>query len=181
MAFSRLAAALKLAVLTDADEPAAVTAVEGLSARALQAELKVRELTIDKTTLTSQLAAAVAARDVALTSVLDAVIADGYATGKLGYGKDEKGASTPDALESMLRDLGASKGVDQVKAKLTAMRTSIPVGERVLSAAAPDAGAPPKTLLAHQDAVDAELKTASEQLGVTLEKLREQRKRMGGR
>jgi hypothetical protein len=177
MPFPRLAAALKLSVLTEADEPAAVTAVEGLAARALEAEIKVRELTADKATLTAERDAAVKARDVAQSSVLDAVIADGYATGKLGYGKDAEGKSTPDALESMLRDLGAAKGADAVKAKLTAMRISVPVGQRQLTG---DIKEPGRALGNYDSVLDSELQIASQQLGIPVDQLRMERQRRSG-
>ncbi len=109
--------------------------------------------------------------------MLDAVIADGYATGKLGYSRNEKGEAEPDALESMLRDLGSAKGPDAVKAKLTAMRMTIPVGQRQLTA---DIKEPAKILLSYDDAVDAQLQVAADQLGIPVEQLRAQRVRNAG-
>jgi len=186
MALIRLAAVLGLAALTDADEPAAVTAAEGLRARALSAETDAgiartenTRLTADVTRLTTELAAAKAIAAVAGETALSQVISDAYTAGKLGYGKDEKGANTPDALESMLRDFGKAAGVDALKAKITAMRVAIPVGQRQLTADITE----PKRLTGPVSALegvdDSQIAATCAQLGITVEQFRANAARIG--
>lgn len=185
MALIRLAAVLGLAALTDADEPAAVTAAEGLRARALSAETDAgiartenTRLTAEVTRLGTELTAAQAIAAAASTTALNQVIADAYTAGKLGYGKDEKGANTSDALESMLRDYGKAAGVDALKAKITAMRASIPVGLRQLVSDIKE----PLRLTGPISVLEDEAGVAATcaQLGITVEQFRVNAARMGG-
>lgn len=177
MALIRLAAVLGLAALTDADEPAAVAAAEGLRARALSAETDVALSRTENTRLAAELAAANALAAVANTAVLNQAIADAYTAGKLGYGKDEKGANTPDALESMLRDYGKAAGVDALKAKITAMRVAIPVGQRQLTADIKEPARETGPVSALHD--EAQVANVAAQLGVTVEQYRANAARMG--
>lgn len=133
MAFTRLAAALALTALSDADEGPAVAAVEGLRQRALSAELDATTLRTQNAELAQRLAIAEAGAALAGAEATNRVIADAYAAGKLGYGKDAAGANTPDALESLLRDYGKSAGLDALKGKLTLMAARIPVAARPVS------------------------------------------------
>lgn len=186
MAFTRLAAVLGLAALADADESAAVTAVEGMRARALSAETDAgiartenTRLAADVARLSTELAAAKAIAAVAGETALSQVISDAYTAGKLGYGKDEKGANTPDALESMLRDFGKAAGVDALKAKITAMRVAIPVGQRQLTADITE----PKRLTGPVSALegvdDSQIAATCAQLGITVEQFRANAARIG--
>jgi hypothetical protein len=175
MAFKRLAAALKLSALTDADEDGAVAHVEALGSRALEAEIKVRELTGEVTALSADLAETKRKLGLAEGSALDAVIEDAYKAGKLGHGKDADGKNTPDALESMLRDLGVSKGADALKAKISAMRVSIPVGQRVVTSSVTE---PAKT--EHNVDENPELAVVAQQMGLSLDDLKARRAQMYG-
>lgn len=167
--FPRLAAALKLTALTDeAHEGPAVTAVQGLSERALTAELRVRELEADNTRLTAERDDAQSRVKLAQQGAFDAEIEAAYKSGKLAYGKDADGKNTPDGLEEMLRDLGAAKGLDAMKAKLTGMRAVVPVAQRPVSESATQ---PPRLADYVEPAQNPHLAEVARQTGQKLEDL----------
>jgi hypothetical protein len=128
MAFTRLAAALKLAALSESEEDAAVTAVTTLQTRAVTAEAElglqraeVARLSTENARLTKEVEAAGAA-------ALDGLIEGAYKSGKLAYGKDAEGKNTPDPNEELLRDLGKLKGGSALSAHIGKMRAVVPVG-----------------------------------------------------
>lgn len=129
MLFTRLAAALGVAALTaETDEPAALLAAEELRRRAISAETDAGILRAEVARLTGELVTQTALANAASSAAMDQLIVDAYKAGKLTYGKDTAGASTPDALESLLRDFGKSAGREALSAKITAMRAAIPIG-----------------------------------------------------
>lgn len=167
---SKLAAALALTTLTEADEDRAVAGVTALRERATSAELSAATLQRDVTRLTGELAIAQAAVTAASAQALDGVIAEAYAAGKLAHGKDAEGKNTPDPLEDLLRAHGKAAGRDSLIAKVKAMKVVVPIGVPPIALAAGD---PPKTTGA--DAwrpTDAELAANAEQMGVPLNDLR---------
>jgi hypothetical protein len=170
MAFNKLAAALALTALAEGpDEDRAVTAVEGLRQRASAAELDAGTLRKENERLTAELGIQTALAARAATEAVDALIADGYKTGKLSYGKDAEGKNTPDALEPLLRDYGKAAGRDALAAKLTAMRSVVPIGQRPLEGVSE----PAKTTLSSVPS-DAQLAATAAQLNVPLNDLRAQ-------
>jgi hypothetical protein len=130
MPFPKLAAALALTALTEADDDRAAQVISGLRERALNAEIELGTLRADVTRLTAEVTAARTASAAALTAQTDREIADAYAAGKLGYGKDAEGKNTPDPLESLLREHGTTAGFDSLKGKLALMVVRVPVGQR---------------------------------------------------
>lgn len=177
MMFKRLAAALKLTALTEADEDRAVATIEGLSERALNAEVRLREVSAELATVTTERDRLRGEVEIANAGALNALIEDAYKAGKLGYGKDGAGKNTPDPLESMLRDLGVSKGREALAAKITAMRVTIPIGHRVLTEQIEH---PTDDRQLHADQTDAEMVKVANQLGVPVERMRERRALMNG-
>lgn len=177
MALIRLAAVLGLAALTDADEPAAVTAAEGLRARALSAETDAAVARTENARLTAELAAQTALAAVAGVAAMNRVIADAYTSGKLGYGKDAAGANTPDELESLLRDYGKAAGVDALTAKVSKMAVRIPVGQRQLTADIKEPARETGPVSALHD--EALVASVAAQLGITVEQYRANAARMG--
>lgn len=167
MPFTRLAAALALTALTDADEDRAVAAVTALRERAAAAELDAGQQRAEVTRLTAELAVEKAARAVADGAALDALIADAYKAGKLCHGKDAAGANTPDALESLLRDFGKTAGRDKLAAKLSEMSSRIPLGQPAIASTTTE---PPRQLAAVP--TDAQLLSMATQLGLTLDQVR---------
>lgn len=129
MPFPKLAAALVLTALSESDEDRAVTAVTALRERAAAAELDAGQQRAEVTRLTAELAVQTAIANTAGAAAMDALIADAYKVGKLGYGKDAEGKNTPDPLESLLRDFGKAAGRDALAAKLTAMAPRIPIAQ----------------------------------------------------
>lgn len=170
MALMKLAAALALTALTEGpDEDRAVTAVEGLRQRASAAELDAGTLRKDNERLTAELGVQTALAARAATEVIDALIADAYAAGKLSHGKDAESKNTPDALESLLRDFGRTSGRDALSAKLTAMRAVVPLGQRPVEGVSEAA----KTTLTSVP-TDAQLAETARSIGVPLNDLRAQ-------
>lgn len=167
MPFPKLAAALALSALTEADEGSAVAAVEGLRQRASAAELDAGTLRKDVQRLTAELAIQTELASRAQTEAIDGMIADAYKSGKLCHGKDAEGKNTPDALESLLRDFGKSAGRDALAAKLTAMKAVVPVG---VSPIVNNVSDPPRQLAAVPS--DAEIRRAAQQMGVPEDDLR---------
>lgn len=160
-AFTRLAAALKLTALSESDEDAAVTAVTALQQRAATAELaqataerEVTRLTGEVTRLTKEVEAAGAA-------ALDGIIDGAYKSGKLAYGKDAEGKNTPDPMEPLLRNFGQTAGRAALEAKLTAMRSVVPVGQEPVVNKTTE---PPKTTL-HAVPTDQQIHDAATDLG----------------
>lgn len=132
MAFTRLAAALALTALAEPDEDRAVAAVTALRERASASELDAGQLRAEVTRLTAELGIQTALAARAATEAIDGLITDAYKVGKLGLNKDAAGASTPDVLESLLRDFGKIAGRDALAAKITGMAVRIPLGVRPL-------------------------------------------------
>lgn len=128
MAFMKLAAALSLATLAEADEAAAVTAVVGLQQRAAAGELEAGQRGAEITRLTTENAGLREQVNVAATQAIDGLLADAYKAGKLVFGKDAEGKNVPDALEDLLRAFGNSSGRPALEAKLAAMKQVAPVG-----------------------------------------------------
>lgn len=166
MPFTRLAAALALTALTDADEDRAVTAVTALRERAAAAELDAGQQRAEVTRLTAELAIQTALAQAAGAAATDALIADAYKAGKLVHGKDAEGKNTPDTLESLLRDYGKTAGRDKLATKLTEMPTRIPLGQSPL----PAATEPPRQLAAVP--TDAQIANVAMQLGLTIDQVR---------
>lgn len=167
MAFPRLAAALALTVLGEGDEDRAVAAVTALRERATASELDAATLRRENERLTSELRVQTELATRAQGEAIDSLIADAYKAGKLCYGKDAEGKSTPDALESLLRDFGKTAGRDALVAKLTAMKSVIPVGQPPI---VNDTKEAPRQLAVVP--TDAEIRRAAQQMGVPEDDLR---------
>jgi len=79
----------------------------------------------------------------------------------------------------MLRDFGKAAGVDALKAKITAMRVAIPVGQRQLTADITE----PKRLTGPVSALegvdDSQIAATCAQLGITVEQFRANAARIG--
>lgn len=173
MRFHRLAAALRLAALDDADEGSAVLAVEALDRRALAAEQErgalQAQLSAEKAKVAqieAALAAAVAAGNKAR---VDDLIAQAYREGRLGYGRDELGNAIPSQREARLRRIAAGpNGVTELQAELAEMDVTIPVQRRLQAETAreparEEIGAAP-TLIQNPY-----MKSAAAQLGIKVE------------
>jgi hypothetical protein len=133
MAFTRLAAALKLTALSESDEDAAITVVTALHQRAVTAELDAGQQRVENTRLTAEVTRLATLAERAGAEAIDSLIADAYKGGKLAYSKDAEGKNVPDALESLLRDFGKLSGRDALTAKLTAMKQVVPLGVTPIS------------------------------------------------
>lgn len=168
MAFTRLAAQLKLAALTESDEDAAVTAVTALQQRAATAELAQATAEREVTRLTGEVTRLTKEVEVAGAAALDGIIEGAYKFGKLAYGKDAEGKNTPDPMEPLLRNFGQSAGRPALEAKLAAMRSVVPVGTPPVVNNTTES---PKTAL-HAVPSDAEVKAAATQLGVSENEMR---------
>jgi hypothetical protein len=133
MLFHRLAVALGLTALSEADEDRALAAVSALQARANTADSLQTRLTQAEGAVKTLTAAAVGAQvDTQLRH-------DGYAAGKLRYGRDDAGRATASPLDKWLRELGASAGIDVMKAQLAQMPVIVPVGQRLQAATVTEA------------------------------------------
>lgn len=131
MRFHRLAAALRLAALDDADEGSAVLAVEALERRALAAEQERNTLQIKLAEAINKVTQAEAALAVAVATgvkvQVDALINQGYQDRKLGYGHDEFGAPTPSRKEARLRRIASGpNGLAELEAELAEMEVTGP-------------------------------------------------------
>lgn len=164
MAFTKLAAALKLAALSESDEDAAVGAVTALGTRAVTAELDLRSAQAENARLTAENARLTKEVEAAGAAALDGLIEGAYKSGKLAYGKDAAGANTPDPMESLLRDFGQLKGRKELEAKLAAMSARVPVGVPPVSTTTTEA---PKPTTLHAVPSDAEIRETATQLGVS--------------
>jgi hypothetical protein len=166
MLFTRLAAALGLAALSEAGhEDAALAALEGQRKRLLAAEVDVGTLRVDVARLTTERDTARAEANLAAGAAIDRVVADAYSEGKLGYGRDAAGAALADPMESLLRDFGKAAGLDALSAKLKAMAPRIPVGQRQ-----PLPAEPARQLAAVP--TDAQIAATAAQLGVPVDSVR---------
>lgn len=168
MNFARLAAALKLAALSESDEDAAVTAVTTLQQRAATAEIELATSSREVTRLTGEVTRLTKEVEAAGVAALDGIIDGAYKSGKLAYGKDAEGKNTPDPMESLLRDFGKLSGRPALEAKLAAMRATVPVGVPPVSTTTPEA---PKTTL-HAVPTDQQIRDAANQLGVSENEMR---------
>lgn len=169
MAFPKLAAALALTVLTEAEEDRAVSAITQLRERASAAELDASTLRRDVTRLTGELAAQTALVTQAGASELNRLISDAYASGKLAHGKDAEGKNTPDPLEDILRDLGVTPtGREKLATKLTAMKPQIPIGQVPIVTQIADPARPALT----SAPTDAEIASVASQLGIPVDDMR---------
>ncbi len=162
-AFTRLAAALKLTALSESDEDAAVTAVTTLQQRAATAELELATAGREVTRLTGEVARLTKEVEVAGAAALDGIIEGAYKSGRLAYGKDAEGKSTPDPMESLLREYGKTSGRPALEAKLAAMRAVVPVGAPPVATTTTEA--PKPTTLAAAP-TDQQIRDAATQLGV---------------
>lgn len=139
MRFTRLAAALGLAALADTDEDSALAAVEALTRRAATAESQLATVRIERDTARTSLVNAEAALTTATAAAkgvqIDAILkAQGYAVGKLRYGKDAEGKQSASPMEPWLRSLAAQpNGLELLKTQLGQMPEVVPVGKRPAS------------------------------------------------
>lgn len=168
MAFTRLAAALALAALSESDEDAAVTAVTGLKSRAVSAEAELGLQRAEVTRLTAENARLIKEVEAAGTAALDGIIEGAYKSGKLAYGKDAEGKNTSDPNEELLRDLGKLKGQAVLSAHIGKMRAVVPVGVTPVVFSTTE---PPKSTLASVP-TDREIRDAANQLGVSENEMR---------
>lgn len=162
MAFTRLAAALTLAALSESDEDAAVTAVTALKTRAVSAEAELGLQRSEVTRLQAENARLAKEVEAAGAAALDGLIEGAYKSGKLSYGKDAEGKNTPDPNEELLRDLGKLKGGPALSAHIGKMRAVVPVG---VTPVADKTTEPPKTTLAAVPS-DQQIRDTATQLGV---------------
>lgn len=184
--FPRLAAALSLSALAEeAHEGLAVTAVQALRESALNAQIEAREAKAALTELSTQLAAANKRCETLSAGAFDRVIEDAYADGKLGYGKDGAGKNTPDVLEEMLREHGAAKGIESLKAKIAAMKVVIPAGQRLqVSGVAEPAklrAVPSAEVGSDEEFAGPDDQRVADALGIKVEDMRKFRKSQGGK
>jgi len=170
MAFKNLAAALALAALTESDEDRAVTAVTALRERAAAAELDAGQQRAEVTRLTGELAIQTKLAEAATASVIDSLIADAYASGKLAHGKDADGKDTPDPTEDLLRGYGKDAGRDKLAAKLSAMAAKIPLGKTPVATTVKEPERAPLVSVP----TDAELSAMARRMGVPINDLRAQ-------
>lgn len=168
--FPKLAAALALTALTDAEEDRAVTAVTALRERASAAELDAGQQRAEVARLSAELVVQSALAAAGQAAAMDTLIADAYKVGKLAYGKDAEGKNTPDALESLLRDYGKTAGRDKLATKLTEMAVRVPIGQPPI---AKSVGEPVKTGL-RSIPTDDEIATAAYDAGVPVDDMRAQ-------
>lgn len=170
MAFTKLAAALALAALSESDEDRAVTAVTTLQQRVTAAELDAAQQRAEVTRLTAENARLSTEAALAATTAINDVIAGAYTAGKLSHGKDAEGKNTPDPMESLLRDFAKAHGAAALTDKIKAMRQVVPVG---VPAAASTAAEAPKTIL-HAVPTDQQIRDTAAQLGVPENDIRAQ-------
>jgi hypothetical protein len=172
MAFHRLAAALGLTALSEADESSAVAAVEALSRRATTLEQERNSARSDLAAAQTQLAAAQAGVAAAGKLRIDALIAQAYRDGKLRAARDEAGQPIVSKREARLRRIAAEKnGITQLQEEIDELDVIVPVGQRLAS---DDATAPDKKplLSSGDEALDAELENVAAQLGLKVEDMR---------
>jgi hypothetical protein len=129
MLFHRLAVALGLTALSEAtDEDRALAAVSALQARANTAEV---QLSTARASLTLAESAVKTLTSAAVGAQIDAALRhEGYGGGKLRYGRDGDGKPTPSPVDKWLRELGASAGIEVMKAQLSQMPVIVPVAQR---------------------------------------------------
>jgi hypothetical protein len=137
MRFPRLAAALALTAADELDEGRAVEAVEALQRRSLAAEQERTTLRLQLSDSQAEQGKLRAALDLATAGItkvrVDALIADAYRDGKLGYGRDAAGVAIPSKKEARLRRIAATPGtgIAELEAELAEMDVIIPVGRRL--------------------------------------------------
>lgn len=161
MAFPRIAAALKLAA--ESDEDAMLGAITALQQRAASAELELATSGREVTRLTAENARLTKEVEAAGAAALDGLIEGAYKSGKLAYGKDAEGKNTPDPMESLLRDFGKLSGRPALEAKLSSMRSVIPVGEKPIAEKTTEA---PKSTTLAAVPTDQQIRDTANQLGV---------------
>lgn len=173
MAWIRLAAALGLTALNEADEGAAVDAVTALRTRLASAEQQLGTATADLTAARAQLTAAQAGIAAAGRVRLDGLIQDGIRVGKLQVVRGEDGQPRASAAETRLRRIGAeANGLAQVEAELAEMPVIVPVGKRPVAATAGEERKQPLALAGADAQLDAELENVAAQLGLKVEDMR---------
>lgn len=128
MLFHRLAAALGLAALGEADEDRALAAVSALQARANTA---TSDLATARASLTQAEAAVRTLTAAQLGVQVDAILqAEGFSKGKIRRSHDSAGQLTVGPVETFIRKLGADAGLEVMKAQLAAMPVIVPLGQR---------------------------------------------------
>lgn len=170
MRFARLAAFLGMTAFEEADEPAALAAVEALQRRATTAEARAvtaeTSLSAVRTQLTNAESALTTLTAAQVGERITAVLAQGYAAGKLRPTRDKEGKVTEGPIEKFLRGLGASGGITVLEAQLAAMPVIVPVGQRLQAF---EAGDPERSTIGVEDELTADnpyIVNAAAQLGL---------------
>lgn len=183
MRFTLLAAALSMTALTEADEAAALRAVEDLKRGKLTAEQERDEARRQLKELETKLTATEARVAVAEASALDSEIAAAIKDGKLRMTRDAEGKPVPSKLELRARAIGTEKGLAAMREFLGELDAVIPIGQRPAAERDPVERTP--TLAAGDDAdleaLDAELKIVAEKTGQSLDALRKEALRIRNR
>jgi hypothetical protein len=126
MHFARLAAALKLAALTETDEPAALTAVSTMQQQVATAETALAAANVKLAQAEVAIRALTASSQ--RTQVDSILESEGYIAGKLKRGRDENGKPTASARETRLRRIAAEPdGIAALKAELEEMPVIVPL------------------------------------------------------
>lgn len=129
---TRLAAVLGLSALTAAEEDRAVANVEEMRRGRLAAE---QERDTARTRVTQLETELKTAKTSGLKTAVDAVLNEGYRTGRLVFGRDSENKALPDNFEPMLRQLAEHSGVDKLQATLATMPVRVPLGQHPLELA----------------------------------------------
>lgn len=175
MRFALLAAALSMTALTEADEAAALRAVEDLKRSKLAAEQERDDARKRVTDAEAKLTAMEARVAVAETSALDAEIAAAVRDGKLRVSRDADGKVIPSKLEARARGIGKAEGLKAMRDFITELEVVVPVEQRPVGPKDPVERTP--TLVAGDEdaelaALDAELQATAAKTGQDITALR---------
>lgn len=128
MKFTRLAAILGLAALTDTDEDSAMAAVTSLQRRAETAEGRVATLQTELAQAKEALGAVTAtAHEIQVNAMIESL---GYQPGKLIRSRDSQDPAKTVASprETRLRRIAKQDGIEALRAELAEMEVAIPIG-----------------------------------------------------
>lgn len=160
MALTRLAQALGLAALSEANEDAAIAAVENLTRRASTSEQELGGVR-------AQLSAAQAGIAAASAGRIDQLISLAVRDGKIRMTRDKDGRPVPSAREKTLRNVAKKEGITALEAHIAELDVIVPVGQRLASDDAVEPGTDPlDRQLAAGGPVDDAMQEVASQLGL---------------
>jgi hypothetical protein len=169
MKFHRLAVALGLSALDEADEDRALTAVEALSRRATTAEQELATSRRDLGAAQAQLAAAQTGIQAAGKIRIDGIISAATAAGKIKAVRNAAGEPVMSAKETRLRRIAAEPGgIAQLEAEIAELDVIVPVGQRLQIE---EVEAPKRTTIAavKDGALANAMQAIADQLGIKVE------------